>query len=284
MRASSIVLVIAVLLLLAAIATCPAQDEKPWTHPGTKAGDEITGPDGGKMVWVPAGEFDMGSTDGNPEESPVHHVRITRGFWLGQCTVTNAQYQGYCQGTGAQFPKESDQGPSHPVLFAAWGDARAYCDHYGMALPTEAQWEYAARGPGASKYPWGDEWDPKRLCWGGNKGPGGKTFPVGSFPGGASWCGALDMAGNVCQWCSDWYDSGYYAHSDPVDPRGPDRGEDITLRPEGRPPVHLGACRVIRGNFWGDADAADFYCAMRVNLSDPEGGDALTGFRCAYTP
>jgi formylglycine-generating enzyme required for sulfatase activity len=215
------------------------------------------------MVWVPAGEFYMGAADLG---QTVHHVRITKGFWLSKCTVTNAQYRSYCQGAGAEFPKESDQADNHPVIGVTWIETEAYSNHYGLSLPTEAQWEYAARGPQARQYPWGNEWDPKKCCNWSNRGPGDKTFPVGSFPPGASWCGALDMAGNVFQWCQDWYSDAYYANSPDADPSGPDNGE----------------ARVQRGGSWY-GDSSTCRSAGRSS-NDPTYRFNDFGFRCSRTP
>ena len=239
---------------------------QPWEQAGTQPGQEITGPDGGKMVWVPAGEFMMG-WDEFDSMKPVHKVHITKGFWVGKCTVTNAQYRRYCAEAGVDFPEESDGGDSHPVVFIGWDDAVAYCKHYGLSLPTEAQREYVAAGPESRKYPWGNDWDQAKCCNKNHRGPGGKTFPVGSFPEGASWCGALDMAGNVCEWCQDWYDDKYYAHSPADDPPGPDTG----------------TCRVLRGGSWLSGSRDCFRCACRYSL-DPRFRLKYYGFRCARTP
>jgi iron(II)-dependent oxidoreductase len=263
---------------IAAIGHC--QDGRPWEQRGTKTGDEIIGPDGGKMVWVPAGEFDMGSTDANvtyvverlsadeawmANEKPAHRVRITKGFWLGQCLVTNAQYRRFCQESGAEFPTDSDQGDNHPVVCMTWGDAKAYCKHYGLALPTEAQWEYAARGPEDRTYPWGNDWDPKNCCSADNLGPEGRTFPVGSFPQAASWCGALDMAGNAWQWCADWYHKGYYRHSPTDDPKGPPVGD----------------LRVLKGGSWLTYAV---FCRSADRIGDYPACRKDHGFRCMVSP
>ena len=130
------------------------------------------------MVWVPPGEFMMGSPEGQggANEHPQHRVHITKGFWVGKHEVTNAQYRAFCEATGREFPSSSDQGDDHPVVWVTWREAKAYCDHYGLSLPTEAQWAYAARGPEGRVYPGGDEWDPERLCWSENSGPGGVRF------------------------------------------------------------------------------------------------------------
>lgn len=195
---------------------------------GWGAGDQEIGPDGQTLVPVPGGSFRMGgSADDN--ECPIHSVTLD-GFWIGQCEVTNAQYRAFCNATGRAFPAGSTQGDDHPVVCVTWHDAQAYCAHYGYTLPTEAQWEYAARGPAAPTYPWGAAWDPQKCCNWDNKGPAGSTFAVGSFPAGESWCGALDMAGNVYEWCADWFSGDYYATSPELNPTGPETGTYRILR------------------------------------------------------
>jgi len=252
-----------------------AGDQKPWLSPGSRVGEEIVGPDGGTLVWVPAGSFRMGSTeedvryaigrlDGqrNEAEAPVHHVRISKGFWLGQCEVTNGRYRAYCQATGTAFPEKSDQPDDHPVGAVSWAEAAAYCHHYGLVLPTEAQWEYAARGSENRWFPWGNQWDAAKCCYSRRKGPGGKTFAVGSFPEGASWCGALDLAGNIQEWCQDWYDRLYYADSPEDDPEGPGSGEYRCARGGGYgnpPPSYApppGTSTTRRTRTWTSASAS----------------------------
>jgi formylglycine-generating enzyme required for sulfatase activity len=251
----------------------------PWEAPGIYAAQEIAGPDNGKMVWVPAGEFVMGSEDAdaeaNPDERPAHPVRITRGFWLGKCPVTLGQWKAYCQKQGIEVGKESAPGDDHPVVCVSWERATAYCRCYGLELPTEAQWEYAARGPQARKYPWADRWDEQKCCNEANKGPEGSTFPVGSFPARASWCGALDMAGNAWQWCTDWYDGTYYQTLPVVDPPGPVEGSVSGLgSTEPR--------RVLRGGTFGLGALgcrAAIRCRDRVTATDSD-----YGFRVTFVP
>ncbi len=247
----------------------PEHVHNPWERPGANLGDEITGPDGGKMVWVPPGEFMMGSPEGEAylDEHPQHKVRITKGFWLGKYTVKNGQYRAFCQATGRVFPEGSGNGPNHPVVCVSWDDAAAYCDHNRLVLPTEAQWEYAARGPQSLRYPWGNEWDPKKCCNFENLGAGHPpTMEVGSIPAGDSWCGLCDMAGNVWEWCADWYQEGYYAESPVDDPSGPESG----------------IARLLRGGSWGD-DAFSCRSAIRHTHDPDHGGDDF-GFRVARTP
>jgi len=227
-------------------------------------GRDIIGPDGGAMVWVPPGEFEMGSKTGDAREQPVHRVSIRRGFWLGQAPITNAQYRRYCQETGRAFPGGSDLPDGHPVSHVTWDEAVAYCAHCGLRLPTEAEWEYAAKGPEGRVYPWGDEWDANRCCTKALVGSGGGTCPVTAFPSGASWRGALDMAGNVWEWCADWFDGGYYAVSPPDDPAGP---------PTGR-------TRVVRGGSIYFTDPREFRTTRRGGSHEPSRRQGDTGFRC----
>lgn len=243
-----------------------AADERAAEGPAGQPGEEATGPDGGVMVWVPPGEFMMGSNDGGDDERPVHKVRITQGFWLGKHTVTNGQYQAFCKATGRPFPTDSDQGDDHPVVYVSWEEAVAYCAHYGLRLPTEAEWEYAARGPEGRMYPWGDERGAKRCCNYENTGPNGQTHPVGRFPSGASWCGALDLAGSVWEWCADVYAEDYYRQSPEADPRGPAEGTE----------------RALRGGSWGDYPG---YCrSANRDYGDPTSGNNAVGFRVAGSP
>ena len=257
---------VAELLSGAAGGAQPRRRETRRPRDGSRAGDEITGPDGGTYVWVPAGEFMMGSEDDHDDEKPVHPVRLTRGFWLSKCQVTNAQYQRFCEVTGREFPSYSNQGDEHPVVRVSWEDAVAYCEYYGLRLPTEAEWEYAGRGAEGRVYPWGNEWDRRCCCNTDNTGPGGQTYPVGSFPSGASWCGALDMAGNVFEWCEDWYDEDYYGVSPEVDPPGPASGTE----------------RVSRGGGW--MDPATFHRSACRNWSEPTRRDGSSGFRPVVAP
>jgi len=259
--------------------------------PGTRAGEEATGPDGGTYVWVAPGEFMMGSEDRHVGENPVHKVRITKGFWLGKHEVTNGQYAAFLNAYGANTDSESHElldvddedceieerggrygaragREQHPVVEVSWYDAAKYCTHYGLRLPTEAEWEYAARGPDGRKYPWGDQWDENRCCNYDNRKAysGADTFPIGSFPSGASWCGALDMAGNVWEWCSDWYHFDHYTNSPSTDPAGP----------------ATGSCRLLRGGSWILNDDS-CRSAFRGCIS-PDDANCSVGFRCVRTP
>ena len=264
-----------------AVSAPPAQAptaERPWEFPGTHAGQEIVGPASIPLVWVPGGSFIMGSTEAERTrlidagvrrefidgEGPAHRVEMS-GFWIGKTEVTVAQWRSVMGGV----PEENDQGDDHPVVNVTWNACMQFCARTGLELPTEAQWEYAARGPESLTHPWGNAWDPNALCWRENRGPGGRTFPVGSFPSGASWCGALDMLGNAWEWCADLYAEDYYANSPPKDPPGPTTGT-------------RGDQRVLRGGSWQRSE--NFCRSAYRDWSGPDGSDNNYGFRVVFSP
>ena len=233
-----------------------------------KAGDVRKNPaDGAEMVWIPAGEFQMGDRD--LLDNPRHTVKLS-GYWIYKNLVTVAQYKKYCKMTGRQMPggPSFDSGWSqgdHPIVNVSWYDAAAYAKWAGCALPTEAQWENAARGTDGRTYPWGNDWDPSKCANSvGNRLS--STKPVGSYPSGASPYGCLDMAGNVWQWCRDWYDPWYCKSDRGLDPGGPDSGGG----------------RVVRGGSWSYFSADCFRCAYR-DYRAPDFRRNLVGFRCART-
>ena len=184
-------------------------------------GDEII------MVYIPAGQFIMGSNNGENDEKPPHNVYLD-AYWMGKHEVTFAQFDKYCEETVRERPADRDWGRGkRPVINVSWDDARAYCDWLskknglGFNLPTEAQWEKSARGIDKRKYPWGNHEPYHDGKWYANyrardsrdkRGEDGAlyTAPVGSYLHGSSPYGLLDMAGNVWEWCSDWYDFNYY--------------------------------------------------------------------------
>jgi serine/threonine-protein kinase len=210
------------------------------------------------MVYVPGGEFEAGSDDDGvdytlqlcdeyrhdcerewfEDEQPMHPVALD-GFWIDQTEVTNAQYRQCVEAGDCDPPPNSSSSTrdfyhgnstydDYPVIYVSWHQANAYCEWAGTRLPTEAEWEYAARGTDGWEYPWGNAVpDATLLNYNGNVGD---TTAVGSYPDGASWCGALDMAGNVWEWVADWYASDYYRRSPSHNPTGPSSGEYRVLR------------------------------------------------------
>jgi formylglycine-generating enzyme required for sulfatase activity len=206
------------------------------------------------MIWIPPGAFQMGSNPDHvqqaaewcncdkvrfEDEQYLHRVQLA-GYYIDQYEVTNRQYQAFVNASGyvtdAEHKNEANTWrteytagkDSHPVVWMSWNDARAYCQWASKRLPTEAEWEKAARGPTIRLFPWGDGWDGSRL----NSSTGQRktTTPVGSFPDGASPYGVMDMAGNVWEWVNDWYGAGYYQTGNDQNPTGPEGGEDRVLR------------------------------------------------------
>ncbi|MCK4473565.1 MAG: SUMF1/EgtB/PvdO family nonheme iron enzyme [Anaerolineae bacterium] len=206
------------------------------------AGETWTRPaDGMVMVYVPAGEFLMGATDADSEagedEKPPHRVYLD-GFWIDRTEVTNAQYRKCVEARACREPwcwDESNFGYhdrfnalDQPVVCVLWNNAHDYAAWVGGRLPTEAEWEKAARGTDGRKYPWGNE---APDCSKANyKDCVGGTTAVGSCPEGASPYGALDMAGNAWEWTTDKYGEDYYTHSPSHNPQGPDSGGFRVMR------------------------------------------------------
>jgi formylglycine-generating enzyme required for sulfatase activity/serine/threonine protein kinase len=247
-------------------------------------------PDGMTMVYIPAGEFQMGSDAGESDERPVHQVHLDE-FWIDRFEVTNANFEHFVSETGYQtdaersgwgqiwensqwsrvnglnwrhprYPhREISAIMDHPVVQVSWYDASAYCHLLGSRLPSEAEWEMAAIGMEGWRYPWGDAFDPTRL-----NASGDGTLRVGRYESGRSPWGVYDMAGNVWEWVSDWYQSDYYASSSATNPRGPLSGVE----------------KVLRGGGW-DPLGGDSRSADRGSLA-PERQGSTIGFRCAWSP
>lgn len=248
----------------------PTATPLPTETPGPGA-TRIRPADGMTVVYVPAGEFLMGSTDKDPDaadnEKPQHAVYLD-AFWMDRTEVTVARFRAFAGATGYrtlaeqrgyadawvesagawrpvtgadwQHPSgpESNAEDDHPVVQVSWDDAVAYCAWAGGSLPTEAQWEKAARGTDGRIYPWGDAFDGTIVnfcdvhCQRSSPYDDGYQFtaPVGSYPAGAGPYGMLDMAGNVWEWTADRYGANYYAHSPVENPEGPPNGRYRTLR------------------------------------------------------
>jgi formylglycine-generating enzyme required for sulfatase activity len=233
-----------------------------WLEDGCPPPLAVNARDGSVMVYVPEGKFQMG--DGQNNDCPKHQVFVS-AYWIGVYAVTNAQYLRFVEATGHRAPDNQvhlEAGKAaHPVTNVSWDDAAAYAKWAGGALPTEAQWEKAARGPGGLIYPWGNDWDASRCRNDKNKG-NETTCPVSGYPGGVSGYGTYNQGGNLWEWCADWYDGGYYSKSPSRDPRGPEGGSD----------------RVARGGCWGGAVPAGFRGAYRYRWG-PGGRYDYQGFR-----
>ena len=240
-----------------------------------------TGKDGAPTVLIPAGEFLMGTSlsnrDGGRDEYPQRRVSLD-AFYMDVYEVTNGRYLAFIAGTGHRVPehprdktltlwKDSavpDVFKDHPVVNVDWDDAVAYCTWAGKRLPTEAEWERAARGTSGRRFPWGEA-EPTRVVanylnqW----RNGAALEPVGSHPQGASPEGVQDLEGNVWEWVADWYDPGYYEKGPTRNPHGPSGGTR----------------KVIRGSGW-ESEAPVLRAAHRVS-SDPRNRNNTLGFRCA---
>lgn len=263
-----------------------------------KAGDTRVDEFGIEQVYVPAGCFIMGTTDEQaeyangleapiwarariPTEQPAHEVCITKGYWIDKYEVTVEAFNAFIGAGGYTNPEYwSEKGLewldnqdvrdlanrcpenkdlNHPKTCITWYEAEAYATWRGGSLPTEAQWEFAARGEEALIYPWGNEWDASKANVVDSEG----TMPVGSFPDGASWVGALDMAGNVMEWVADWWASSYETIA------------DIRDDPTG---VRISAIKVEKGGWWG-SNAVVSRSAYRHFEDPPTYQDHHIGFR-----
>jgi formylglycine-generating enzyme required for sulfatase activity len=225
------------------------------------------------MIYIPAGWFWMGCSpndkQGGDNEKPYHKVYLD-GYYIDKYPVTNEQYKKFCDATGHKYPKYWKKGlfstndlpdklRNHPVVDVSWNDIQEYCKWAGKELPTEAQWEKAARGTDGRIYPWGNGWDASKACY-----KQSSTCAVGSYPQGASPYGVMDMAGNVWEWCRDWYDANYYANSPDHNPTGPDSGKS----------------RVVRGGSCFTGDPGGLRVSGRIPGGPSVGGEIDSGFRC----
>ncbi len=215
--------------------------------------------DGVTMVLVPAGCFMMGSNDGEDDEQPVHEQCFDQPFWIDKYEVTQAQFRrlGGIQANASRF-----SGDDRPVEQITWFEARDFCELRDSRLPTEKEWEYAARGPDNLVYPWGDEFVANNVVYSQNSN--NQTADVGSRPGGVAWVGALDMSGNVWEWTSSLYESYPYAAADG---READTGNSTDVR------------RVLRGGSWNNP-SVNLHAANR-NWFVPYFMLSLNGFRCS---
>jgi formylglycine-generating enzyme required for sulfatase activity len=235
--------------------------------------------DGMVMVYVPAGEFLMGAADSDShaekDEKPQHTVYLD-AFWIDQTEVTNEQYNKCVQANmcvaSSYANDDKVNGHNQPVVGVRRPNAQLYCQWAGRQLPTEAQWEKAARGTDGRIYPWGN--DPATCDYavmdegkGKGCGKGDSAWPVRSKPKGASPYGALDMAGNVWEWVADWWSQGYYSISPSRNPQGPSSGDNA----------------VLRGGSW-DNGPANIRASYRSGYLTPDNVYYHIGFRCALVP
>lgn len=281
------------LILLFPVSAQESTPEATEIAAGTSRVDEF----GIEQVWVSAGCFVMGTSAEEADyaatleapawslerlssEQPAHEVCLTNGYWIDKYEVTNAAFAAFVAAGGYTTPEywsadglrwlerrrgpelplecENDTLPEHPRACVNWFEAEAYAAWRGGALPSEAQWEYAARGTESFIYPWGNEWDESLANVVNSTG----TMPVGSFPDGTSWVGAMDMSGNVMEWVNDWLSTSYYAESERDNPLGPE----------------LGRVKVEKGGWWG-SNPVVARAAYRHFEDPPNYQDHHIGFR-----
>lgn len=244
----------------------PTPSLEPVALAGPQSGAKMKWVDGSTLIYIPAGDFTMG--DGINEFA--HNVALDE-YWIQQTKVTNRMYE-QCVKTGlCTAPTQELGGPvfsnpqyaNNPVIGVTWDQAQAYCAWSQGRLPTEAEWEKAARGENENVYPWGNADPTCDLLNFGNCV--GRTTDVSAFPEGASQYGLFDMAGNVFEWVGDWYGEGYYRESPPANPTGPQSGE----------------YRVVRGSSFETSSSQTASAIRRFNEQGDGGRDI--GFRCAVT-
>jgi formylglycine-generating enzyme required for sulfatase activity len=261
------------LWLVLVVTFCPALLAQEAVEKSPGPGEKGTNPiDGQAYVWVPPGTFQMGCVPGDqscdPDESPRHSVTLSRGFWMGATEVPVAAFERYAAANGMEMPEAPDVNPNwqhknHPVVRMDWSVAKSYCAWSGGRLPTEAEFEFAARaGHEGLPYPWGLKITHLDANY---RGTGDRdvwkaTAPVGSFL--PNSFGLHDVSGNVWEWIADWYDPKYYESSPPVDPPGPDAGVE----------------RVLRGGSWFTVERV-LRTSDRFKYVDVA-RDSSVGFRC----
>lgn len=240
------------------------------------------------LILISAGTFTMGSDNRAADEKPIHKVFL-EAYFIGKYEVTNAEYFEFwnsiqtdktntTENTQHHTPEDfihiphigkwqdrAKEYPNHPVVGVSWHDANAYAKWKGMRLPTEAEWEKAARGYTDRTWPWGNALEEYANTTSNEDGYPNRIAPVGSFKQGKSYYGAMDMAGNVWEWTSDWYSDVYYHNSPKQNPTGPKNG----------------SWRVIRGGSWIDAIPR---CSTTFRFHQyPNLKTSFIGFRVAKT-
>jgi formylglycine-generating enzyme required for sulfatase activity len=235
---------------------------------------EIMAKDGAPMVLVPAGEFWMGLSEGEglDDEQPRHKVFLD-AYYIDKYEITTERYAKFLSFTQWEKPLNWDKVkfPDHanrPVVGVTWSDADAYCRISGRRLPTEAEWERAARGENERKFPWGDTRPKPSVALFGQMTQFTYDLlkPIGSYPNGEGPNGTFDQAGNVAEWVQDWYDGEYYREGPERNPQGPTTGQ----------------YKMIRGGSWSDMPVY-LMSASRTSKLPPETRNAFIGFRCAQS-
>ncbi len=223
------------------------------------------------MVLIPHGEFVMGGTH-HYDETP--HRVVLDAFYIDKYEASNKRYGEFVKATGHAAPAYWDNHrlnkPEQPVVGVNWYDAKEFCEWEGKRLPTEAEWEKAAKGPeGDNHYPWGHKFDPKKVNYGQRIGT---TTAVDAFPEGASGYGVFNMAGNVFEWVADWYDPNYFKASPALNPQGPEKGYKWGS---------MGEMKVLRGGSWIAPELSLHTTHRFWNRPENNSYGVGLGFRCA---
>lgn len=249
---------------------------KKLTSTATSLPTEITDAKGVSMMLVPAGKFTMGNDNSDADERPAHQVYLV-SYYIDKYEVTNSRYKA-CVDAGICTPpqtKDSDfwvlrrvyygnsQYDNYPVFYVDWSMSKSYCEWRGGSLPTEAQWEKAARGTDGRIYPWGNDFEKYDCDKASYYGCVGSPSEVGNYKDGKSPYGIYDLAGNVSEWVSDWYSVSYYQNSSDNNPAGPESGE----------------YRVVRGGAWTSRVNSELQTFNRIG-NNPRYFSYGIGFRC----
>lgn len=245
-------------------ASPPARVADAPTHAPASPTVVVEGCDGGR-IRIPGGTFRMGADD-DEYSRPEHEVTIGP-YCLDRTEVTVAEYlrcleAGRCTNTYIHCGMPTDGRSNHPMVCVTWDHAVEYCASVGGRLPTEAEWEFAARSSDGRRFPWGNDPPRDQPCWSGITRRDHSSCEVGSHPGDVSPFGILDMAGNVAEWVADWYAP--YSSEPSLNPRGPDAGD----------------VRVYREGSWAAADPRMMHSDFRM-YTGPGGRELDLGFRCA---
>lgn len=241
--------------------------------------------DGSVLILIPAGEFVMGAGDDDKEakqnEKPAHKVKLD-AYYINKYEVTYRQFKNFLKKSGYKPVGnwnrfDSPEFLDHPVMNVTFLDADAYCRWAGLNLPSEAQWEMAARGTDGRKYPWGNNWDPNKcnnpetndpeiLKKMNNIQDKRGSLPPGSIASDISPYGIMDMAGNINEWCGDWYISSYYKKAPYYNPEGPDKSAERSIKGGAwsLPPARCRASARWSGSVESDLDDYGFRCGLKI--------------------
>jgi formylglycine-generating enzyme required for sulfatase activity len=225
------------------------------------------------MVLIPKGEFTMGSPHHSDE---TEHKVVLDAYKIDKYETSNKEFGEFMKATGHAAPAYWDDPrlnkPEQPVVGVNWFDAKAFCEWKGKRLPTEAEWERAAKGPkGDNHFPWGHTFDAKKVNFGQQVG---RTTPVDSYPEGVSGFGLYNMAGNVFEWVSDWYEPDYYKNSPALNPEGPDKGYNY---------ANQGPVKTLRGGSWLAPETSLHTSHRFWNQPENNSYGVGLGFRCAQS-